>query len=83
MPTVHGIYLDTDEVEARVDKSSLSQGDEDANVSVEDCEEKAEDGESLDVGGVEYSSSSKSSSESAATESPRTSSDWNRALSVS
>ena len=77
------IYLDTDEVEAKVDKSSLSQGDEDANVSVEDCEEKAEDGESLDVGGVEYSSSSKSSSESAATESPRTSSDWNRALSVS
>ena len=76
-------YLDTDEVDARVDKSSLSQGDEDANVSVEDCEEKTEDGESLDVGGVEYSSSKSSSESAAATESPKTSSDWNKALSVS
>ena len=57
------IYLDTDEVEAKVDKSSLSQGDEDANVSVEDCE----NGESLDVGGVEYSSSKSSSPSSSAT----------------
>ena len=56
------MYLDTDEVEARVDKSSLSQGDEDANVSVEDGEEKAEDGESLGSNSTEHYSFSKNHS---------------------
>ena len=66
-----------------MDRSSLSQGDEDANVSVEDSEKAEEGGERQDVGGVKYSSSSRASSTAESSTSQRTSSDCNKTSAMS